>query len=561
MKVRTQILVGYIIVCVCICIVSAISSWGFYSVNRGYDGIVNQSTAIIINLREIQFYFTGQANDERGFLLTQGKEFRQEIMVKSAEVKKRIDLTKPLLQDQQDTAILDKITKAHEQFTQINLSVIDTYTAGNTEAAKQLSFGAGRSMRKELETSFNELVSLSQKKLEAEKSAIQANSTSIGRINIGLAIVSFVFALIIGVDTANRITKPINQVIALSEQMAEGNLNIKTEGIKASGEIARLLAQFSNMANRLKTMIIDIKENAEQVASSSQQLYASAEECAKSVNEIATAATAVAQGTEQQMDSVRDTSQEIDKVAAHVFLILEKAASVTKTSGRASSTIQEGNRAVEQTVGQMSTIESAVSNSAALVSRLGERSQEIGQIVEAIAGIAGQTNLLALNAAIEAARAGEQGRGFAVVAEEVRKLAEQSHSAASQIASLIGEVQADTACAVAAMEKGTQEAKAGTEVVRATGQAFVAVAALVTEMATQADEIHLAIEQIAAGSRQITSAMNETGTICKETAGQTQTVSAAAEQQSATMEEIASSSQALAAIAERMHVATARFAV
>ena len=84
----------------------------------------------------------------------------------------------------------------------------------------------------------------------------------------------------------------------------------------------------------------------------------------------------------------------------------------------------------------------------------GDRHVAIGQIVDVITGIASQTNLLALNAAIEAARAGDQGRGFAVVAEEVRKLAEQSSMSASQISTLISNIQHETERAVGLMEKG-----------------------------------------------------------------------------------------------------------
>ncbi|MCS7307578.1 MAG: methyl-accepting chemotaxis protein [Aquificaceae bacterium] len=76
----------------------------------------------------------------------------------------------------------------------------------------------------------------------------------------------------------------------------------------------------------------------------------------------------------------------------------------------------------------------------ALESLLGQV-EKVKELSETLTRIAKQTNLLALNAVIEAARVGEMGKGFSVVAAEFRKLAETSNKIASEMRSVIKEIE------------------------------------------------------------------------------------------------------------------------
>jgi len=77
------------------------------------------------------------------------------------------------------------------------------------------------------------------------------------------------------------------------------------------------------------------------------------------------------------------------------------------------------------------------------IKSLFEKSGEIEKIVDLINKIATQTNLLAMNASIEAARAGEHGRTFTVVADEVKKLSNQTSNSASNIKTLVDNIQSE----------------------------------------------------------------------------------------------------------------------
>ncbi|MBP2626187.1 MAG: mcpA 6 [Firmicutes bacterium] len=358
---------------------------------------------------------------------------------------------------------------------------------------------------------------------------------------------------------ARRLTKPLNELVTYSKEIAQGNLAVNTIEIKSNDEIGQLAAAFNDMTEKLRSLVRKIAQTTEQVAAASEELTASAEQSSLAANQVAISITDVAQGSEKQLEVVNETSKVVEQMAAGIERVAENTDHVAATSNETANAAKDGSKAIEIAIKQMKNIEETVENSAHVVAKLGERSKEIGQIVDTISGIAGQTNLLALNAAIEAARAGEQGRGFAVVAEEVRKLAEQSQDAAKQIAGLIGEIQADTDKAVSAMDTGTREVKVGTDVVNNANLKFNQIAVQVEKMSEQEQGISTAMHQMMSGSQQMVLYIRQLDEIAKDTAGQTQTVSAATEEQSASMEEIAASSQALANMAEELQAAVRNF--
>lgn len=377
---------------------------------------------------------------------------------------------------------------------------------------------------------------------------------------VTIVIVLIITALII-VWFARQIARPIIDLEAVANKIAEGDLSQSNLSINSNDEIGRLAKSFGQMAQNVRELIKQIHSDVEQLAASSEELTANAEQSAQASSQVAISMTEVADGANAQLAAVTDASAVMEELSAGIEQIAANANLVSGQSEQAAGKATDGGAAVDKAVSQMILIENTVNMSAQVVAKLGERSKEIGQIVDAISGIAGQTNLLALNAAIEAARAGEQGRGFAVVAEEVRKLAEQSDEAAKKIASLIGEIQIDTDRAVEAMNSGTREVKTGAEVVNAAGATFRQIADMVTEVSEQVKQMSAAIQQMATGSQQVVGSVRKIDEYSKKSAGEAQSVSAATEEQLASMEEISTSSRALASLAQELQTSVSKFRI
>lgn len=384
-----------------------------------------------------------------------------------------------------------------------------------------------------------------------------------GRASIIYTIVAIVVAfgssLVLGIIFSNKISNQIIAVAKNAEEIAQGNLKLNALENNSKDELGQLGRAFKTMTVNLIQLVQQVSLSSTQVAASSQQLSAGAEESAQASQQVAMAIMEVSVGAERQLTAVNETSAVVQQMSAGIQQVLGNAKRAVQTTEKTTLSAAEGSRAIDKTIQQMISIEKTVTGSANVVKNLGERSKEIGQIVDTISGIAAQTNLLALNAAIEAARAGEQGRGFAVVADEVRKLAEQSQEASKQIALLINEIQQDTQNAVDSMNEGTHQVKLGTEVAESAGQAFIEITTLVDQVSSMVGEISEEFQQMAIGSQRIVSSVTDIYETSRAITGQTQTVSAATEEQSASVEEIATSSQVLASMADDLQQSLKKF--
>lgn len=379
-------------------------------------------------------------------------------------------------------------------------------------------------------------------------------------MSICLGIITLLLCIIIGVKTARNLSQPINELAALMQKLAQGNLS-NTAAIDRQDELGLLAHATNEMIKNIKSLIKKIQETAEQLAASSEELTASAEQTSQVTQTIAVSVSSVSERTNQQVEAVNSATENVENI---VQGLEDTKQSVNVTAQRTESAVnkaQEGTLTIKNAVEQMNNIEITVNKSADMVTKLGERSKEIGQIVDTISGIAGQTNLLALNAAIEAARAGEQGKGFAVVAEEVRKLAEQSQTAAQHISELIMEIQQDTQTAVLAMNEGTNEVRVGTEVVNNAGQAFNNIFDIIENVNKDANGMSDYMRMLAQRAESIIGSVEEVDKASLNIAKESESVSAATEEQSASMEQMAASSRSLAVLAQQLREESAKFIV
>lgn len=252
-----------------------------------------------------------------------------------------------------------------------------------------------------------------------------------------LTLISLIVSVVIGVLIERSFRKSLGgePFVAQSaiKQMAQGDLtNVASNNYHGS-----ILDSLSDMNQKITSIVKNIIGASNSLAGKIEDVSQGSSQ----VLESATHQARLTQETAQKLDELRHSIDQVSSIATH-------------TEDNSEMTVEfalKGRQVVNEAALEMEKISATVNTTVEQIERLEDRTKQIGSIVNVISEISDQTNLLALNAAIEAARAGESGRGFAVVADEVRSLAQRTGDATSQIATMINEVQTETAASVAAM--------------------------------------------------------------------------------------------------------------
>jgi methyl-accepting chemotaxis protein len=253
-----------------------------------------------------------------------------------------------------------------------------------------------------------------------------------------------------------------------------------------------------------------IQKVANQASGISSRVAAASEELSAQVEQ-------VSRGAETQRTRVESTASAMSEMNSTVLEVARNAGQASEQSNLTRDKAHNGAKLVNQVVNSINHVNSVANTLQNNMQELGSQAESIGGVMNVIADIAAQTTLLALNAAIEAARAGEAGRGFAVVADEVRKLAEKTMSATQEVGSSINAIQQsaktniqEVGSAVTSIGEATNLANSSGDALKEIVDLAAANSAVVTSIATAAEEQSATSEEINRAIEEINRIVNET---------------------------------------------------
>jgi methyl-accepting chemotaxis protein len=540
------------------------------------------------------------ANDERGYLLDGDRQFVESFDKSIATATEALTAARGVFPAGSEPAgdVADTLAGVQKWADAVHAE-FDLFTS-DRQAARTAALGPNRDLRKAYENIVTEAHEEATAKVTAGDKAFADDSGMSRTVVIAVLGVALVVAVFVGFLLLRSIRRPLQLISRAAEQIAQGDVDQRVDGIRTRDELGATATAFGTMVEYLREMagvaarvsegdltvevqprserdalgvafarlgenlrgiVSDVTDGAGRLAASSEQMAATSDESGRAVGEIASAVTDVAQGAERQVrmvEAARNAAQEASTAATRSA---EQARHTASAAEQALELARDGIGAAERATGAIQDVAHSSAEVGSAIEDLSERSQRIGGIVDTITGIAEQTNLLALNAAIEAARAGDQGKGFAVVAEEVRKLAEESQSAAAEISGLIGEIQTETNKVVGVVAESGRRTEEGVSTVEQTRSAFEAIAAAVDDMTSRIGEIAGAAEQISSETQQMELSIGEVASVAEESSASAEQVSASTQQTSASTQEIASSAASLADTALQLREVVGRFKV
>ncbi|WYD99205.1 methyl-accepting chemotaxis protein [Pseudomonas idahonensis] len=392
-------------------------------------------------------------------------------------------------------ARLERLKALHDQWlrddVQGNLDLRRAINAGSQPAeamAAQISAGRDKAKMDAMRQLTSELRDAEKSLQDARSQAMDNAKASALAILIGGGLLAAVLAMLVAWSLSSNLVGRIRQAVDVAKAIAAGRLD---SSISATGrdEVSNLLQAFAAMQERLRTMISQIKQGADQLVSASQS--------------ISSASLQLSASTQEQSHSASSMAATVEELTVSINHVADNAGDAHALSSESGRQSEEGGSVIQDTLGSMRLIAETVQASATQIGELGQHAEQISSIVSVIKGIAEQTNLLALNAAIEAARAGEQGRGFAVVADEVRLLAQRTANSTQEITEMVGKIQLGTREAVSSMDVGVNQVKNGVELAQQAGEAIVNIRTSSGNVVRVVDQISLALREQTAASQDV----------------------------------------------------------
>lgn len=455
LKLRTSILLGYVIPLLLLMLVGAMVYRDIQIAQKESADVELAEEAIAVALT-VESDLLGMQADARAMRLLNHDKTEEFFRDHAAAYGKNIERLAKLAQDDKQRELTAQIKALGDNIRDAAQLAIDGVQAGKVEEVLA-EFRTGKSLNegRQVETKVEELqdyVIAQRDKSAQEEDAAFANLISVLIYGILLAVG---LAVLIGFFVASRIARTINIAIGAAAS--------------TSTEISATVAQHERTANQQAAMTNEMTTTLEELSVSSRQSA-------------------------------------------------DQSTSAAELARSASTMTEEGNQSIREVVTAMEGLRAKIGAIAEQILSLSEQTGQIGTITELLKDLSSQINMLALNAAVEAARAGEHGKGFSVVAAEVRKLSVESKKSAEQAKAIVSGIQKASDTTIMRTEEGTRNIETVMGIVNQVNQLLASIADVSNQVYQSSQQGAMNAKQQTAAIAEVVSSANMMNVGAKETA-------------------------------------------
>src|SRR5258706_938882 len=370
LNIKARLLLGFAIL---IALAGAIYFLGSANASTLND---NVTTIVTINVKRMQLSM--KTAEDLQFITKREKDIilsddEQEIDDYAAVINERSNImltnmeTLRNISDDRGKEILDQFGKNWTDYTKA-LGKIKALSKNNTDSARKASYTISSTMAREAATNCIDIVGQIVKKNLAAMDEVNRVADEIYNTATSSMIALLIISIIISIAVASwiilSISKSLNTAKEIVKKIADGDLTIQIENTTRD-EIGELIDYMKIMIVKLREVMGQIVQAADNIASASGQVSATSQQ--------------LSQGSQEQAASAEEISSSMEQMTANIQQNTDNAQQTEKIAIKAADEIQDGSRSVTQTVDSM---------------------KKIADKISIISEIARQTNLLALNAAV-----------------------------------------------------------------------------------------------------------------------------------------------------------------
>jgi methyl-accepting chemotaxis protein len=310
-----------------------------------------------------------------------------------------------------------------------------------------------------------------------------------------IIILVMLFLIALGAFFMSRsISKPLGYLVDILGDIREGDMT-KHADIHSNDEIGAMTTSFNTTVNKIRELIMGIKEKAISLSDMGKEMATSAKEITTTANQQSASVSEIVstmEGSKNLSEQMAAKTEEVAALAKETQGLSQKGAELRDANERMMEDIQNQNAKIIFEI-----------------KNLVDMIKHINDAIRIIDGIADQTKLIAFNASLEASSSGESGARFSVVASEIRRFADNVVDSTREIKVKIEEVQTASQTLITEAFSGSKQIEQGYEHMSAQKAVFEAIVETAQNVATRSQQISNLSKQQEYASIQIFDALTE----------------------------------------------------